>query len=518
MLRSLLPLLALLLVLQVGAQCGPCAVGDTCTVDPPFPTVCPAVTPPGTVGVPFSIDVTFWIPPSFAEPTTQLNVILDQVTLNSIENVPLGLAYEASSPSLVYYPQQDPFGCVRVCGTPMVAGSDTIRIHATAQGTVGGISTSQNYDLNLPIVIYPASEDSVPDFTMTDTTGCEPITVSFDALMSAAGLSASYNWDLGNGSSSSLATPPDQTYAAGDYTISLTTTFSGVFLTQFSIAAVSNVWCGDLDEPDLPFVGCVGQPDLYFTVLDAQMGLSRSPLVNNVQSTTWNDLGIPLGFPPFTLNIYDDDALSDDDLLGSLSFDATTGTFPFSSNGTTGSRLVQTQVVQEFTYYDTVFVHPLPNTTLSQDIEFICAEDQSLPSYAWTLNGLPVPDETGPCVPLANGLWSVTGTSAEGCSTTSSLLVSGVGMREFDDAREVLVYPVPSDGHLLLRLRGWTNKSVSLELLDALGQRVFFDRFGAPGDDAVRSFDFSHLPAGTYSLHLQNGEKPLSRRVVIAPH
>ncbi|MBK8498983.1 MAG: PKD domain-containing protein [Flavobacteriales bacterium] len=518
MLRYLLPSLATGIALQVGAQCGPCAVSDTCTVDPPFPTVCPAVTPPGTVGVPFSIDVTFWIPPSFAEPTTQLNVILDQVVLNSIENVPLGLTYEASSPSLVYYPQQDPFGCVRVCGTPMEAGSDTIRIHASVHGTVGGIETNQTYDLNLPITIYPASQDTVPDFTMTDTTGCEPITVSFDALMSAAGLSASYAWDFGNGITSSLATPPDQTYAAGDFAVTLTTTFSGVFLTQFSITAVSNAWCGDLDEPNLPFVGCVGQPDLYFSVLDAQLGLSRSPVVNNVQSTTWSNLSIPLGFPPFTLNIYDEDGLSDDDLLGTLSFDATTGAFPFSNSGTTGSRLVQTQVVQAFSYSDTLVVHPLPNTTLSQGPEFLCAADQGLPSYAWTLDGSPVPDETGPCVPLANGLWSVTGISAEGCSTTSSMLVSGVGLREFDDTREALVYPVPTDGALVLRMRGWGDAVVSLLLLDAPGRMIRSERFRSMDNEVIRPIDLSRLDAGTYTMLLRSGERSLSRTVVIAPH
>ena len=113
--RSLLLSLAVLCGVAHGvAQCGPCVVGDTCTVDPPFPAVCPSVTPAGTVGVPFSIDVTFWLPPSFPEPTTQLNVVLEEVTLISIENLPLGLTYETNSPTLVFYPQQDPFGCVRV--------------------------------------------------------------------------------------------------------------------------------------------------------------------------------------------------------------------------------------------------------------------------------------------------------------------------------------------------------------------------------------------------------------------
>ena len=62
------------------AQCGACSIGDTCTVSPPFPTVCPQITPVGYVGHPYELDVTFWIPASFPEPTTQLNVVVDQVT------------------------------------------------------------------------------------------------------------------------------------------------------------------------------------------------------------------------------------------------------------------------------------------------------------------------------------------------------------------------------------------------------------------------------------------------------
>ncbi|MBP7409381.1 MAG: hypothetical protein KA941_11545 [Flavobacteriales bacterium] len=520
--RSLLLSLAVLCGVAHGvAQCGPCVVGDTCTVDPPFPAVCPSVTPAGTVGVPFSIDVTFWLPPSFPEPTTQLNVVLEEVTLISIENLPLGLTYETNSPTLVFYPQQDPFGCVRVCGTPMVAGQDTIRIHAIAEGTVGGIATTLNQDINLPIQVLPASQDTVADFTMNDTTGCEPVTVNYTPLLSGAGVTSAYDWSFGNGNSYQGADPPAQTYGAGDYEVTLQTTVTGIMLTELSISAINDDWCGDVDEPNLPFVGCVGQPDLYFTVIDAQFASSRSPVINNVQSHTWSGLSIPLGFPPFTLQVYDEDGLSDDDLLGTFTFDASLGTLPISQAGTSGTRNVQVQTVQVFNYSDSVHVFPLPNTalTLNTTTNELCAADLGLVSYAWQLDGVLVPGETGPCVPAANGEWTVTGTSAQGCTGSSTLEVAGVGMNDLGNGRLLDVFPVPNDGRFVVRASGWAlGGSFWIHVLDPLGRSVYAERITAPSNELLRTIDLGTVAHGSYRLQVSDGAHVATRPLVVGPH
>ncbi len=499
------------------AQCGSCTVVDTCFVDPPFPTVCPATPPPATVGVPFSLDVTFWIPPSFAEPTTQLNVVLDEVTLNSLENIPLGLTYSVSSPTLTFYPQQDPFGCVRVCGVPMEAGSDTIRIHVTAQGTVGGIATTQPYDLALPIVVLPADLDSVPDFSAAPVEGCEPLPVALEALLSPQGLVTTYEWDLGNGTTYSGPAPPEQTYSAGSHTVTLQTIVSGSFLTQLTISGVNEDWCGDIDEPDLPFIGCVGQPDLYFTVLDGRYGLSRSAVASNTQSHTWSNLRIPLGFPPFTLRVYDQDGTSDDDLLGSFSFDASVGSFSFSQGGTAGQGNVQVLPVQAFSYVDTITVLPSPNTTLDLNITAgaLCAADMGLASYAWQLNGIPVAGEEGPCVLASNGVWTVTGTSPNGCSASSSYNVIGLGVEDVSDPYPMTLFPMPNDGRFVLRLAGMqaTDAYATLFIHDATGRLVHSERsLIRQGELTVA---LSNLPPGSYTAKLAEGGRTITRPFMV---
>lgn len=502
------------------AQCGPCAIGDTCTVDPPFPAVCPSITPVGIVGVPYDLDVTFWIPPSFPEPTTQLNVVLQQVTLISMENVPLGLTYEANSPTLTYFPQTDPFGCVRVCGIPMVAGNDTIRLTAIAQGTAGGIAINQNYTLGIPIQVLPAAQDTLPDFSFAPDSLCAPMTVSFSEALGAAGMTTSFDWDFGNGSTFSGSAPPDQNYTdGGDFPATLQRSFSVPMLTQMAISSVSDAWCGDLDEPNLPIVGCVGQPDLYFTLQDARLALWRSAVVNNVQSTAWNNLAIPLGFPPFTLRVYDKDEISADDLLSTFDITSATGSASFSQGGTAGSRQVEVQTVLTTSFTDTVRVFSVPVTTLSLDLDAgtLCAEDQSLVSYVWTLNGDVVADEQGPCVPASNGLWQVTGISADGCSSTSALLVAGVGITEHESPSALLLSPNPCSGVVRLALSRPINGIALVRVLDLHGRVVHSAQSPLNSQQGLQ-IDVPSLRSGVYTVHVECAGARSQASLVVAPH
>jgi len=514
-------LLPALLLLPFGsnatAQCGPCAVGDTCTVDPPFPTVCPIVTPVGTVGVPYELDATFWIPPSFPEPTTQLNVVLQQVMLVSMENVPLGLTYEASSPTLTYYPQSDPFGCVRVCGTPMQSGTDTIRLTAVAQGAVGGINITQSQSLGIPVQALAASADTVPDFTSSPDSACAPLTVSFSEAEGAPGMTTAFNWTFGNGNSFSGAAPPDQAYAAGGtYPVTLQRVFSVPMLTQLAVSGVANSWCGDLDEPSLPILGCVGQPDLYFTVMDSRLALWRSSVTNNAQSASWNNLSIPLGFPPFTLRIYDNDDLSDDDLLGTFTITSATGSASFSQGGTAGSRQVQVQTVLTTTYTDTIVVFDTPSFTLILDTDAgtLCATNQTLAAYSWALNGSAV-SETGPCVPAANGLWSLTASTAEGCNSSAELLVAGVGIEEQGEGLGFSVAPNPASDLLWFDVGSAPCDVVAFQLLDPSGRVVLNETARIANGGGRHALDVSGLGQGAYLARVSCGASHAQRRVML---
>ncbi len=357
---------------------------------------------------------------------------------------------------------------------------------------------------------------------MSDTTGCEPLTVNFTHLpITAVGVTSTYDWNFGNGNTYQGTTPPAQTYNAGDYEVTLQTTVTGIMLTQLSISAINDDWCGDLDEPNLPLVGCLGQPDLYFSVIDAQYGSSRSPVISNVQSHTWTGLSIPLGFPPFTLEVFDEDGLSDDDLLGTFTFDASLGSFPFSQGGTSGTRTVQVQTVAVLEYTDSVNVFPVPNTTLTLNTTTgeLCASDTDLASYLWQLDGLTVPGETAACVTAANGVWTITGTNAQGCTSTSNYTVTGVGMEEVAKSTSLDLFPMPNDGRFMLRTSGWTvGGALRIRVLDALGRSVYAERVTAQANEVLRSIDLGSVANGSYMLQVSDGQHVATRSLVIGPH
>lgn len=490
------------------AQCGPCAWGDTCTVDPPFPTVCPAIPPAAYVGVPYSVDVTFWVPPSFPEPTTQLNVVLDEVSLDAVENIPVGLTYEASSPDLTYHPQINPFGCVRVCGVPLIAGPDTIRINVSATGTVGGVSTSQPYVLSLPISVLAWPTDSITGFGFAPDSSCAPADVLFWSDFGAPqGVDVEHEWTFGNGSSFSGAAPPVQSYAdGGTFPVSLTRTYSAAVVSSLTVNGVSNAWCSDLDEPNLPIIGCVGQPDLYFTITDSRLGLERSTLMQNVTGGTWPTPGIVLGFPPFVLRVFDSDALSADDLLGTFTFDGAPGVHAFGAGGTTGSISIGYQQITSLITSDSITVLAPPSIEFSfDDVNgFLCVTNDSLSAYEWSLDGIAVPDETGPCASAQNGLWSVSVTDAYGCSSSAEFLISGVGISGADRAQRALSASV-MHGNLLRIDHPSTMPSARISVFDAEGRAVQNSTTSlvGSGQTIVR---LPELPMGVYSIAVSAGQ------------
>lgn len=515
--RQYIPALLSLYCMNSMAQCGPCAWGDTCTVSPPFPTVCPAIPPTAFVGVPYSVDVTFWVPPSFPEPTTQLNVVLEEVSLETIENIPVGLTYEASSADLTYHPQVNPFGCVRVCGVPLIAGPDTIRIHVSASGTVGGISTSQPYVLSLPISVQAAPMDSLSGYGFAPDTSCAPALVVFSSdIGMAQGVDAQYDWTFGNGNSFSGVQPPVQSYPIGGiYGTSLSRTYSAAVITSMTLTGVSGAWCGDLDEPNLPIVGCIGQPDLYFTVTDNRLGQERSTLISNAQSGTWSNPGIVLGFPPFMLRVYDSDALSDDDLLGTFEFDGSPGVHAFGSGGTSGSILVEYQALLSLLTMDSVVVLPSPEIEFALDDSnsILCVADGSFAAYEWSLDGVALPGETEACVIAQNGLWSVSVADSLGCSSSASFLVSGVGVSDIQRASgDFSVRPLP--GNLLRIECSRPMAPAEIMVFDAEGRLAHSASVLLSGNGPVHA-RMPELSMGLYTVRVTSGEERVIRTIVV---
>lgn len=387
------------------------------------------MTPPdATVGTYYTTDITFWLPPSFADPGSGATVSFQQMTITGIAGLPFGIAMTPSEPSGVYYPQQSEYGCAQLCGTPLGAGSFPITINILASVMIGGISIDIPQQFSIVLNVLPGSSSN-NGFTFSPTTGCGSVTATFEALIDADPQPTTWLWDFGNGNTSILDIPPPQTYTGpGSYVITLGTTIGGYVLNSVSVTGVNGNWCGDVEEPNLPLVGCTGSPDLYFVLTDASGGTVTSSTFDNTTTATWNGLGLVLNSAPYSIAFYDEDVISQNDLLGTYNIPANgDGTYFINvAGGTTGSLSIDLVDLQFFLDQDTLVVFPVPDHMLTENPTNgeLCATNDSLASYVWTLDGDTVQGATGPCyMPTGEGLWAVIGTNGFGCSSTSNSIV-----------------------------------------------------------------------------------------------
>lgn len=126
-------------------------------------------------------------------------------------------------------------------------------------------------------------------------------------------------------------------FSAVDFTNSSTTwNTAEVVLNSVTISSVNTNWEDFFEQTSLG-----GKPDIYIQIVDASSNViwskTNSYFENTFPPVIINTGGILLSNGPYTLNIYDYDASSSDDLLGSFTFNAVAGIGTFSAGGTSGS-------------------------------------------------------------------------------------------------------------------------------------------------------------------------------------
>ncbi|HRQ83557.1 MAG TPA: PKD domain-containing protein [Flavobacteriales bacterium] len=410
------------------AQCPDCTPDTGCNTSPAYPTMCPLTPPDATAGEQYQTAITFWMPATFTDPGTGVTVDFQQMTITGVSGLPFGLSIQYNQPGGVYYPQNESHGCAQICGTPVVAGSYPVTISILAGVSYNGFNLNVPEDFTIQLTVLPGSGGNA-GFTFTPISGCGSAAVQFEALIDGSPAPTSYVWDFGDGTGSTANIPPVHQYSeAGDYTVTLETTIGGYVLQQVALTGVNDNWCGDVEEPNLPLIGCQGAPDLYFVLTDGSGSTYTSSTVDNSHTATWSGLDVPLNIPPYSISFYDEDAISQNDLLGTYNLPANgAGTYNVNvAGGTTGSLVVGESAQDVFTHTDTVHVYPLPEVVLQEDGQSgeLCIEGPALQGYVWFLDGDTVPDAHGACLfPTGPGLWQVEAMNGFGCTAMSNTVV-----------------------------------------------------------------------------------------------
>jgi hypothetical protein len=425
-------LLSLIIVLvfnvQIYAQCTSCSINPTCTANPLAPALCPEVLPNASQGIAYDTDVTFFIPQQFDN--GGITVTLSQITITSISGLPSGLTWTASDADNIYDITSDPLtqrGCVKICGIPDAIGSYTIAVNVIA--TVSApISTTAPQTFTLPLLVLPGAGGN-SGFTFDPVSGCDSLEVNFEALITSSTQPIGYIWDFGNGNSSTEMVPETQFYALPDtYTINLQTNFLDYVLESVTFNVTGSNWCGDIEEPSIPFIGtCTGSPDVFFQ-LTIGSSTQQSATVDNSTSFSLSGLQYVINEPVFGFTFFDEDVVTANDDLGSTILQISApGTYNFNTSQGYGSYTIGTQIGLSFTNSDTLIVFDSPDVPIiNYSDSSICEGDSVMLSvdsssfYQWYFNGEQLFGANGPSIYTSDpGLYQVEIRSDGGCGAFS---------------------------------------------------------------------------------------------------
>ena len=427
-------LMSLLASTGVDAQsCAGCVIDFSYTL----PGLYPATLPPATAGEYYEADVTFVL-----QEDTTVEILGSELTfafLNYYIMEPIGAPFGINATSNLgpfpvdYDPSESLYGCVRICGTPLIPGTYNITVPLIA--TLEDPAGDQPAEFELVLEVLPAT--GTEGIIASSLIGCSPAAIDFSTSISADGADGfSYFWDFGNGSSSTEENPGTVTYTTTDTATLFPVTHSvtiDTFPYTLDYITVLSTDCNDC----LIIVGCTGltpseKPDLYLQFPD--LGF-----VTDVYVDTDPPLTFVLGWETtpgaeFMLSVKDDDSggFGGDDNCGNLTI--TVGEPGVYTATLPGGSVVEYSIshpVLAYTFYDTVTIFPTPELPLvaTSDALPACEGDtitlhvstEDAVTVQWYNDGTPIPGaENDTLLVTTSGSYYAVATATGGCTSTAS--------------------------------------------------------------------------------------------------
>ncbi len=440
--------------------------------------------PPGEKGQPYDADLSFRVPKSTTpvnkvDSTTPPGLPISRIQIVSVENLPLGLSWQASK--TVFETATETDGCFKICGTPLQADSFVLVVKLRATVLV----FTQEASFTMSLVIKPPTSSN-NGFTMTNVEGCGSTTVTFTNNIPSNGRSGfSYEWDFGDGTTYKGETPPPHTYnQPGTYVVTYKARIDTIGYILNKVTLIS-LGCTDA------FSG----PDPYLRIFQGgQLILQNNHVDNPVLPYTFN-LNLPLQpNTNYTLEVWDEDTGIDlsDDLCGTVPFNVLSGGDTLRA-GSLRVLLTIENPVDEITATDTVVVFPppLPPTlTASQNAacpdEVIILQSSFTGTNQWFRNGQPIPNVSDYIyLPTQSGTYQVQIIDSLGCIAVSA-------------GQTIVFYTPPAEPVFL-------NDRNNLELIDtaALPAKYalqwYMNAVPIPG---ANGFEYCAQRDGTYSLEV----------------
>jgi hypothetical protein len=249
--------------------------------------------------------------------TSGVTATINNIQVSSLNNCVSGFSWTCNQfqNNCNYSPQQNRWGCIRLCGSTFDApGTKIVNVLLYGTGCASGICQTQPEVIPFKVTILSAGGN--PFFNFSPTEGCDEVCVDFVANEITANAAVNpneYSWDFGNGNTSSLKTPPTECYIGeGEYYPTLTTNTMEFVVTDVSGSVVGNWFCGDVEEPNYPIIGCTDAPDPFFVLASGSSSVSP-PRRDDNRNVSWSGLDFVLEDQSFAIQFFDYDPVSNND-------------------------------------------------------------------------------------------------------------------------------------------------------------------------------------------------------------
>ncbi len=163
----------------------------------------------------------------------------------------------------------------------------------------------------------------------------------------------------------------------------------------------------------------------------------------------------------------------------------------------------------------TVVVNPNPAIPVIAQIGNAISNTVSGTTYQWYLNGVIQPSKTTQNITITaaqNGNWNVVVSNTFGCSSTSNVLSTNVGINELAQSVSVAVYPNPNNGLFTVEIKSASSQKLTLRIFDVTGRVVYAAKTISKEKFTI---NMSDKAKGVYFLQLNNGTDIVSRKLIV---
>lgn len=418
------------------AACGTCTPNAACYL--PGGTQCPlsGFAPVMYQYQQYSTDVTFYMP-SDTNISGIGNVQIVNVEYQSITGLPLGITWQTNKfmQGNNYSPSNgEQLACIRFCGTPMSPpGTYTavIKVLGTAN-VLGGITQTEYIYFDF-VIAAPTSGNAYFNYVVNNTCDSSNVDYSANVVLGPPQM-VDYNWNFGNGNTSTSPNPPTQFYnTPGIYTPSLNTIVYNTRLKSLNASAIGGWYNGDVEEP---FSSTAA--DLQFSMNHGTSTYTSSEVSNNA-NPSWNNLNVVLQGWTLTFTWVENDVTSPNDQGGSTTvhitgpgtYNASTTAISSGGGGVNFSFVIDKVVANNNTTVDTfqIFASPLEPVITASPAAIVCEEnlvtltiDPGNFLYEWYKDNILITDTLQNSITVVDtGYYHVVVTDLlSGCSTQSA--------------------------------------------------------------------------------------------------